>query len=271
LAAAPVAQEAEVPMITPSSTNPLVTQVGNYIFRACFVDPYQGEGMAKFAFNELKSKRVAILGDAHSDYSKNLVETFEKTFNKIGGKVVIKQSYVQYDSDYKSQLRAIRKLKPDAIYLPGYYGQVGIIAREARQLKMNVPLLGGDGWDSPELWKLGGKALNNSYITNHFAADNSAIKVQSFIKNYRARFNVDADALAALGYDSVYILADALRRAKTTDGAKLRDAIAQTRDFQGVTGKIRYFDASRNAIKPVTILKLEPQKTKFNYHSTIQP
>lgn len=271
LAAAPVAQEARIPMITPSSTNPKVTEVGNYIFRACFVDPLQGEAMAKFAFNELKLKRIAILSDATSDYSRGLRNNFTKTFSKFGGKIIADEEYVYNDTTFKPQLKKIRKLKPDAVYLPGYYGEVGIIAREARKLKMNMPLLGGDGWDSPELWKLGGNALNNSYITNHFAADNSAVKVQNFIKNYKAKFNIEADTLAALGYDSVYLLADSIRRAKTTDSKKLRDAIAQTKDFSGITGKTIYFDASRNAIKPVNVLKLEPQTTEFNYRSTIDP
>ncbi len=136
---------------------------------------------------------------------------------------------------------------------------------------MNMPLLGADGWDSPELWKLGGKALNNSYITNHFAIDNPATEVQKFATAYKTKFKVEPDALAALGYDAVYILADALRRAKTTDGEKLRDAIAQTKNFYGVTGKITNFDASRDAIKPAVILKLAPQYNKFVYYTTIQP
>ncbi|MDQ3061509.1 MAG: ABC transporter substrate-binding protein, partial [Acidobacteriota bacterium] len=271
LAAAPIAQEAKIPMISPASTNPKVTQVGNYIFRACFVDPFQGEAMAKFALYNLNVKRVAILDDVWSDYSKGLTETFTKTFTKLGGKVISKQSYAQTDPDFKAQLRAIRRLKPDAIYLPGYYGQVAIIAKQARELKMNMPLLGGDGWDSPELWKLGGNALKNSYITNHLAVDNPAEAVQKFIEAYQTKFNVHPDSLAALGYDTIYILADALRRAKTTDGQKLRDALAQTKDFYGVTGKINYFDASRNPIKRAVILKLEPQSSKFIYYSTILP
>ncbi len=265
-----IAQKLKVPMITPSSTNPKVTQTGDYIFRACFVDPFQGEAMAYFAFNELKLKRVAILGDVNSDYSKGLVDTFTKSFTQLGGKVIIKESYTQTDPDFEAQLKTIRKLKPDAIYLPGYYGQVAIIARQARELKMNVPLLGADGWDSPELWKLGGKALNNSYITNHFADDNPAIEVQKFTEKYKNKFNVNPDALAALGYDTIYILADAIRRAKTTDGEKLRDSLAQTKNLLGVTGNTD-INGSRNAVKPAVILKLNAQNEKFIYHSTIKP
>jgi branched-chain amino acid transport system substrate-binding protein len=270
LAAAPVAQEDRIPMLTPSSTNPKVTEVGDYIFRACFIDPFQGEAMAKFAFKELKLRRVAIIRDLSSNYSQGLSENFKNTFTKLGGKILTEQGYVQSDQDFKTQLRAVRRLKPDAIYLPGYYGDVAIIAKEARGLKMNMPLLGGDGWDSPELWKLGGSALRNSYITNHFAVDNNAVEVQSFVKKYEAEFGEKPDSLAALAYDAAYMLADAFRRADSTDGKKVRDALAQTRDFKGVTGK-SYLNASRNAVKSAVIQKLNPQNSLFVYHSTIQP
>ncbi|HEY0429250.1 MAG TPA: ABC transporter substrate-binding protein [Pyrinomonadaceae bacterium] len=270
LAAAPVAQTARIPMISPSSTNKLVTTVGDYIFRACFIDPFQGEAMAKFAFNELKLRRVAILSDHSSNYGTDLAETFKITFTRLGGKIITEQTYAQTDPEFKTQLRAIRRLKPDAIYLPGYYAQAGIIVREARQLKMNMPLLGGDGWDAPELWKLGGAALNNSYITNHFSIDNPAAEIQNFIVKYKAEFGVKPDSLAALGYDAAYILADAFRRAKSSDGKKVRDALAQTKDFLGVTGKIT-FNASRDTVKPALVQKLDTRNNTFVYRSTIAP
>jgi branched-chain amino acid transport system substrate-binding protein len=272
LAAAPIAQAAKIPMITPASTHPKVTEVGDFIFRTCFLDPLQGEAMAKFAFNQLKLRRVAILSHTSSDYSKNLETNFEENFTKLGGKVISKQNYDLYiDSDFKGQLLKIRRLKPDAIYLPGYYGQIGTIAKQARQLKMLMPLLGGDGWDSPEIWKLGGNALNNSYITNHFAVDDPAKEVQSFAVRYKAEFNAKPDSLAALAYDTVYVLADAIRRAKSTEGENLRDAIAATKDFNGVTGKILQLDNNRNAVKSVVIQKLDPKTNEFIYRSTIQP
>ena len=271
LAAAPEAQSAKIPMISPSSTNQKVTEVGDYIFRACFVDPYQGEAMAKFAFYELNARKVAIFGDSFSDYSKGLTKTFTDTFTKLGGKIVATQTYAYLAPDFKAHLKTIRKSKPDVLYLPGYYGEVGIIVKEARELEMKMPLLGGDGWDSPEIWKLGGDALNNSYISNHYAADDSSATVKNFNEKYENTFDSAPDALAALGYDSVYILADALRRAKTTDGKKLRNAIEQTADFYGVTGKIERFNAARNPIKPSVILKLDPQNESFKYYSTIQP
>lgn len=271
LAAAPEAQAAKIPMISPASTNPMVTEVGDYIFRTAFVDPLQGEAMAKFAFNELKARRIAIFGDANSGYSKGLSEKFTETFTKLGGKILIKEIYYQTDPNYKGQLVKIRRLKPDAIYLPGYYGEVGVIAKQARQLKMTMPLLGGDGWDSPELWKLGGDALNNTYITNHFADDNPLPKVRAFIEKYKAKFETNPDSLAALGYDTAYLLADALRRAKSTEGASLRNAIAETKDFSGAAGNISRFSPARNPIKPVIVLKLNPQTARFLYQTTIEP
>src|ERR671939_1166191 len=171
LAAAPKAQEAKIPMITPSSTNPKVTQVGDYIFRVCFIDPFQGEVMAKFAANSLKAKKAAILFDSNSDYSKGLVQFFKQSFGKLGGEIVAEQAYAQRDNDFTGQLTQIRSQNPDVIYVPGYYQEVGIIARQKKQLGINAPLLGGDGWDSPQLWDLGGDALNGNYISNHYSVD----------------------------------------------------------------------------------------------------
>jgi branched-chain amino acid transport system substrate-binding protein len=270
LAAAPVAQEAKIPMITPSSTNPKVTEVGDYISRVCFIDPFQGSVMAKFAANTLKAKTAAILGDNSSDYSKGLTKFFEEEFTKLGGKVITKQTYAQKDQDFKGQLTQMRDQKPDVIYIPGYYGEVGIIARQARELGMTMPLLGGDGWDSPELWKLGGASLKNAYISNHYSADNPAPEIQNFVKNYTAKFKVAPDSLAALAYDSAKVLADAIQRAGGTDSAKLKDAISATKEFPGVTGKIT-LDGSRNAIKPAVVLELDAAAAKFTFKETIYP
>jgi branched-chain amino acid transport system substrate-binding protein len=271
LAAAPVAQEAKIPMITPSSTNPKVTQVGDYISRVCFIDPFQGSVMAKFASNTLKAKSAAILGDVNSDYSKGLTQFFEEEFSRLGGKVVSKEAYTQTDPDFKGQLTKIRDLKPDVLYVPGYYGQVGIIAKQARELGMNIPILGGDGWDSPELWKLGGDALKPAYISNHYSAENPAPEIQNFVKAYKAKFNVEPDSLAALAYDAAKVLADAIKRAGgASDSAKLKDAINSTKDFAGVTGKIT-LDAERNAVKPAVVLELDPSASKFKFKETIAP
>lgn len=270
LAAAPVAQEAKIPMITPSSTNPKVTEVGDYISRVCFIDPFQGSVMAKFAANTLKAKTAAILGDVNSDYSKGLTQFFEEEFTKLGGKVISKEAYTQTDPDFKGQLTKIRNLKPDVLYIPGYYGQVGIIAKQARELDMTMPLLGGDGWDSPEIWKLGGDSLKNTFISNHYSADNPTPEIQNFVKAYKAKFNVEPDSLAALAYDAAKVLADAIKRAGGTDSAKLKDAINSTKDFAGVTGKIT-IDKTRNAVKPAVVLELDPATSKLKFKETISP
>lgn len=270
LAAAPVAQEAKIPMITPSSTNPKVTEVGDFISRVCFIDPFQGAVMAKFSANTLKAKTAAILGDVNSDYSKGLTQFFKEEFTRLGGKVVAEEAYTQTDPDFKGQLTKIRNLNPDVIYIPGYYSQVGIIAKQARELGMNMPLLGGDGWDSPELWKLGGESLKNTFISNHYAADNPAPEIQNFVKAYQAKYKVVPDSLAALAYDAAKVLADAIKRAGGTDSAKLKDAINSTKDFAGVTGKIT-LDGKRNATKPAVVLELMPAESKFAFKETIAP
>lgn len=269
LAAAPLAQSARVPLISPSSTNPAVTQVGDYIFRACFIDAFQGEVMAKFAANTLRAKKAAIMLDFNSPYSRGLTEFFEFSFAKLNGQIVVKQSYSQGDADYRGQLSVIKAAAPDVIYIPGYYGDVAIIARQARQLGLTVPLLGADGWDAPELWELGGDALNGSYISNHYSADDPSENIQKFVHDYRQRYgNVTPDAHAALAYDALRFLAEAIQRAGTTEGPKLRDALAQTKNFAGVTGIIS-MDAGRNAVKPAVILEL--RDGKYIYKETIQP
>ncbi|MEK6283520.1 MAG: ABC transporter substrate-binding protein [Acidobacteriota bacterium] len=269
LAAAPNAQSAHVPLISPSSTNPAVTQAGDYIFRACFIDAFQGEVMARFTANTLKAKTAAIMLDFNSPYSRGLAEFFELSFAKLDGKIVAKQSYSQGDADYRGQLSAIKAAAPDVIYIPGYYGDVVLIARQARQLGLTQPLLGGDGWDAPELWELGRDALNGCYITNHYSVDTPSQTIQKFVESYRQRYgNLTPDAHAALAYDALKFLADAIGRAGTTDGPKLRDALASTKNFVGVTGIIS-MDKDRNAVKPAVILKL--QDGRYIYRETIYP
>src|SRR4029079_3231036 len=268
LAAAPKAQGAKVPMISPSSTNPAVTQVGDYISRVCFIDPFQGAVMAKFAANTLKAKKAAIMLDFNSPYSRGLTEFFEASFTKLGGQIVNKQSYTQGDRDYKGQLTSIRSTSPDVIYVPGYYGEVGVIAKQAQQLGIKAPLLGGDGGDATQLWEWGGDALNGDFISNHYSVDDPSPAIQKFVANYQARYSKRPDALAALGYDAMKVLAEGIKKAGTTDGPKLRDAIAQTKDFAGVTGTIS-LDTQRNAVKPAVVLKL--QDRKYIYQETIYP
>jgi branched-chain amino acid transport system substrate-binding protein len=268
-AAAPKAQSSRVPLISPSSTDPAVTQAGDYIFRTCFVDSFQGEVMASFAANTLKAKKAAILFDFNSPYGRGLTEFFESSFRKLGGDIVNKQSYMQGDADFKGQLSSIKAAEPDVIYIPGYYGDVALIAKQARALGLQQPLLGGDGWDAPELWQLGGDALNNSYMSTHYSVDDPSPAIQAFVKEYKQRYgNLVPDAHAALAYDAARVLFDALGRAGTTDSAKLRDALAQTKNFGGVTGIIN-MDADRNAIKPAVVLKLHD--AAFIFQERIQP
>jgi branched-chain amino acid transport system substrate-binding protein len=268
-AAAPKAQSSHVPLISPSSTDPAVTQTGDYIFRACFVDTFQGEVMATFAASTLKAQKAAILFDFNSPYGRGLTEYFELSFAKRGGQIVSKQSYTQGDADFKGQLSSIRAAEPDVIYIPGYYGDVALIAKQARMIGLTQPLLGGDGWDAPELWQLGGDALNGAYISTHYSPDNPSPVIQSFVEAYKQRYgNLLPDAHAALAYDASRLLIDAITRAGSTDGDKIRDALAQTKNFPGVTGIIN-IDADRNAIKPAVVLKL--QDLKFIYQETIQP
>ena len=267
-AAAPRAQSSRIPFISPSSTDSAVTQAGDYIFRTCFVDSFQGEVMATFAANTLNAKRAAIIFDINSPYGRGLTDFFELSFRKLGGEIV-KQSYTQGDADFKGQLSAIKAAEPDVIYIPGYYVEVARIAKQARALELKQPLLGGDGWDAPELWQLGGDALNGSYITTHYSVDDPSPAIQSFVKEYKERYqNLAPDAHAALAYDAARLLFEAIKRAGTTDGVQLRDALAQTKDFDGVTGLIR-IDAQRNAVKPAVVLKL--QDASFIYQDKIQP
>ena len=267
LIAAALAQKAKIPMITPTATNPKVTEVGNYIFRACFVDSVQGEVMAKFAFETLKLRKIALIVDLSSDYSKGLTDSFTTAFKKLGGKIVSRQFYNQNEEDYGQLISAVKKTNPDAIYLSGYYNQVSEIAQEARSQKMKATLLGGDGWDSPTLFEIGKKALDNSYITNHFATSEPSDIVQNFVSVYKKLYNLEPDAFAALGYDSVNLLADALKRANSLDKTKVRDTLAETKNFIGVTGKFS-FDENRNAKKPVYMLKIG--NGRFVYNSTVE-
>ncbi|MDL1872663.1 ABC transporter substrate-binding protein [Deltaproteobacteria bacterium PRO3] len=268
LAAAPEAQKSKIPMISPASTNPKVTEVGDYIFRACFVDTFQGSSMARFAFNDLGLRKVAILYDIKNDYSVGLMEFFEKTFKELGGEIVAKQSYSEGDIEFRAQLTDIKSAAPQAIYVPGYYTEVGLIARQARDLGLNVPLMGGDGWDSPKTLEIGGAAVEGSYFSNHYSADDPSPVVQDFIKKYQAKFGKVPDAMAVLGYDAANILFDAIKRAGSDEGPKIRDALAATKDFQGVTGSIT-MDAQRNAKKKIVILKIEGGKVKF--HKSLDP
>jgi len=269
LAMAQKAQPAGVPMISPSSTNPKVTQVGNYIFRVCFIDPFQGFVMAKFTKENLKLTRAAVLKDNKSDYSLGLTEYFTRKFTEMGGKIVTTEAYSKGDTDFRSQLTAIKGQKPDAIYVPGYYNDVGIVARQARELGIKAPMLGGDGWRSEKLFELGGRSIEGSYFSDHYSPDNPSPLVQKFIAEYKAVYGSVPDSLAGLGYDAARVAIAAMKRAPDLSGSAIRDAIAQTKDFPGVAGTIT-LDENRNAVKPAVVLQVEPG-AKLKYITTISP
>lgn len=262
LTAAPICQKYKIPMISPSSTNPKVTQVGDYIFRVCFIDPFQGKVMADFAMGNLKSKSAAILRDQKSDYSMGLADFFIKRFRENGGTIVSDQSYVAGDVDFKSQLTNIRGQKPDVIFVPGYYGDVGLIVKQGRELGIRAPFLGGDGWESSKLYEIGGAALDGCYFSTHYSSNSTDPKVQDYVKRYQAKFGQIPDGLATLGYDAAGVLVAALKNAKSLNPTDIRDAIAATKNYTGVTGLIS-LNADRDAVKSAVVLKISGGKSSF--------
>ena len=268
LEAAPICQQNKIPMISPASTNPKVTEAGDYIFRVCFIDPFQGTVMANFARKTLKLQNVAVLTDVKSDYSVGLAKFFKAGVVAGGGKIAVEQNYSGGDKDFNAQLTSIKASNPDGIFVPGYYTEVGLIALQAKQLGLTVPIFGGDGWESSSLVPIGGAALEGDYFSTHFSPEDTSPAVQNFVKQYKQKFNETPDAMAALGYDSVMILADAMKKTGSTDGAKVRDALAAEKDFPGVTGNLT-MDANRNASKPAVILTIK--NGAFKYVETVSP
>jgi branched-chain amino acid transport system substrate-binding protein len=263
LEAAPLAQQAKIPMIAPAATNPKVTQTGNYIFRVCFIDPFQGTVMAKFAKDDLKAKKVAILSSVSNAYSVGLAKFFKETFVAGGGEVVSEKNFSEGDKDFRAQLTAVKAAGVDGVFVPSYYTEAALIVRQARELGITVPFFGGDGWEAPQLLEIGGAALEGCFYSTHFSPENSAPVVQDFVKKFKARWdNQVPDAFAALGYDAAYVLSAAIKRAGTTDEPKLRDALAATKDFAGVTG-VTTIDANRDASKPAAILAIKGGKLAF--------
>ncbi|HEX2123314.1 MAG TPA: ABC transporter substrate-binding protein [Thermoanaerobaculia bacterium] len=262
LAAAPIAQSNGVPMISPSSTNPAVTEKGDYIFRVCFTDPYQGKALATFAKNDLNLDTAAILIDKKSDYSVGLAEFFEKEFVALGGRIVATQSYSAGDTEFRPQLTAIKASSPKMLFIPGFYTEVGQIAIHARDLGITAPLVGGDGWDSPVVIEIGGQSVNGSYFSDHYFVGDPRPLVQDFVTKIRERHNKNPEANAALGYDALYVLVNAIRRANGLDRKAIRDQIAATKDHQGVSGTIT-MGPDRNPIKPVAMIKIENGQMTF--------
>ena len=280
IAAAPACQKAHIPLLSPASTNPRVTKLGNYIFRSCFTDDFQGTLIAKFTANDLKLKKAALLTDIKNDYSTGLTKVLDTDFPKLGGTIVAHETYQAGDNNFKTQLTNIKNANPDIVFLPGYYTEIALIVNQARELGITCPFIGGDGWDSDVTLKNGGKAVEGCYFTNHFASPRidpkdlaEVEKVDSpkraeldkkygkeavgFVIKFMKRYNNEIpDAMAVLGYDAANIMFDSITRAGGTDGEKIRDALAATKDFTGVTGNIT-IGKDRNAVKPGVVLMIK--------------
>lgn len=275
IAAAPFCNSSKVPMISPSSTNPKLTQLGPYVFRVCFIDPFQGTVGAKFARQTLKAQKAAVMFDPTSDYSVGLKTFFEQSFTQQGGKVVTEQPYQPTDPDFRAQLTAIKAANPDVLYVPGYYNEVGPIAKQARSVGIQAPLLGGDGWESEKLVEgAGGSggALEGCYFTTHSSMNSPDPRIRKFVSDYAAANNGrKPDALAALAYDAAGVLFAAMKQVGPAPNGdynaeayrtKVRDAIAATKDYPGVTGNISLND-KRDAVKPAVVLQIKGSDFKF--------
>jgi branched-chain amino acid transport system substrate-binding protein len=274
MAGSTVCESAGIPMVSPSSTNPDVTVdkrtglVKPFTFRVCFIDPFQGTVMARFAHDNLGLSRVAVLLDVKQDYSQGLAHFFTQEFQRLGGTIAAQEAYQGGDTDFRAQLTSIKSADPQSIFVPGYYNDAANVCKQARSLGIELPLLGGDGWSDPALFKLGGDAVNGACVSDHYSAENEDPAVQKFVQSYRARFGETPSGLSACGYDAAKILCDAIARAGSTEPRAIRDALAATHDFPGVTGRIT-INEQHNAVKPATVVRAEAGE--FKYVATISP
>lgn len=271
----PVVSENKIPLIAPAATaanvtvDPKTNTTRPYIFRVCFIDPFQGTLMAQFAADNLKVKKAVIYGDTSSDYAKGLAEYFKKTFTEKGGAIVGTEGFVKDDRDFRATLTKIKGMNPEFIYVPGYYQEVAPLIKQARELGITVPIGGPDGWDSPDMVSVAGaSALNKTYFTNHYSSQDTDPKIVSFVQAFKAKYNKEPDAFAALGYDSVQIMVQGLKDANAADSVKLAEALANIKNFEGITGKMS-IDASHNPIKAGVIIEFKDGKQVMN--SRIQP
>ncbi len=269
LEAAPICQTAGIPMVSPSSTNPKVTEVGDYIFRVCFIDPFQGKLLAEFATKTLKAKKAVVLSDVSAPYSVGLASFFKEAFTASGGTILADQKYASKDKDFRAQLTAIKALSPEVICVPGYYTEVGLITKQARELGIMVPIFGGDGWEAPQLIDIAGaEALKNTYYSTHFSPAQDSPMARKFVEAFKAKYAGEVpDAMAALGYDTALALVEPIKNAASTEPSKIRDALKAT-DFVGVTGRTK-LDAKRDATKPAVIITTE--NGAFKFLQTVEP
>jgi branched-chain amino acid transport system substrate-binding protein len=275
IAASSVAEASKMPFLAVGATNPKVTvdeksgKVKDYTFRVCFIDPFQGTVGANFVLNTLKQKQAAILIDSSSDYSKGLAAFFKEAFAKGGGSILAEESYLQKDQDFKTILTKVKAMNPQVLYVPGYYEEVGKIVKQARELGITAPIIGGDGWDSPKLVEIGtAAALNNTYFTNHYSVDDTSVASKAFVEAYKKEYGQAPDALAVLGYDAANILIDAIKRANSTETAKITEALAATKDIAAVTGSTT-LNATHDAVKSAVIIEMKDGKQM--YKATVKP
>lgn len=275
IAAASVAEANKTPYLVAGATNPKVTvdektkNVKKYIYRVCFIDPFQGTVAANFAAKDLKVKKAAMLVDNSSDYSKGLAEFFEAAFTKEGGTIVANEAYLQKDTDFKATLTKIKSKDMDILYVPGYYEEVGKIVKQAREMGITVPIVGADGWDSPKLGEIASaSALNNTYFTNHYSVEDTSPKAKAFVEAYTKEYGQKPEALAVLGYDAVYVLADAIKRANSTDAAKIIEALATTKEFPAISG-VTTINKTHDADKNAVVIEMKDGKQVFK--TSIKP
>ena len=275
IAAANVSEAAKVPFLAIGATNPKVTldektgKVKPNTFRVCFIDPFQGTVGANFVLNELKLKKAVVFVDNSSDYSKGLASFFKQAYTSKGGEIVGEEAYLQKDTDFKAVLTKIKTMNPEVLYVPGYYEEVGKIVKQARELGMNLPIVGGDGWDSPKLAEIAGAAsLNNTFFTNHYSPDDTSEASKAFVDAYVKAYNQKPDAPAVLGYDIARLIADAISRAGGTDAAKVAKAIAETKNYKAVTGDTS-LNETHDAVKSAVIIEFKDGKQA--YRATVKP
>lgn len=267
LATLQIAQDNKIPVLTATATNPKVTvdngKVRPYVFRACFIDPFQGKVMADFATKTVKAKTAAIYVDNSSDYSKGLADVFEASFTQAGGQIVAKEGFLQKDTDFKATLTKLKASNPDVIFIPAYYEEVGKIVKQARELGITAPLLGTDGWDDSKLVDIAGAApLNNGYFSNHYSSQDKDPNIVKFVEAYKKEYGQEPSALAALGYDAGLMIIDAIKRAGSAEPEKIREALEQTKNLQVSTG-ILTLDASHNPVKSAVVIEMKDGKQMF--------
>lgn len=261
ISVAAIAQQNKIPMVTGTGTNAKITEAGDYIFRTCFIDPFQGQVVAKFATSKLSAKTATVLYNNGDDYSKGLADSFSQSFEKYGGKVLEEETYAAGDKDFNAQLTKLKAQNSDVMFLPDYYSTVGVIAKEARALGIKSTFLGGDGWDSSKLFDIGQSAVDGSYFSDHYSADDTSKSVVDFVKSYKTKYSEVPDSMAALNYDAGKVLLTAIKNAGKTDADAIKEALKKI-NTNVVSGNIK-MDSNRDAVKAAVIVETKDGGYKF--------